>query len=163
MAALTAAITRDFAKWGYSATAKHRVANADVIYFGSFCAFPGTGGLTSRRGYLTTYADVATIEYAGICIGAPIDNLSVTNKITGDTAASPIVQAITEMGPILMKSLAVTGASAQTDVGKPVYLRNDNDMNMTASVAPVVGRVLYWYTSTTVDVLLYGYLSSIVI
>jgi len=164
MAALTTATPRRYRPWGMSVTQNWRVANTNTIYVGAWTALPGTGGLTSNRGYLVPYQNIATIEWAGMAIpgGTPGD-LSTTNTIVGNTSAAPVVEATTEAGPFIFERATVTGVSAQTDVGKAFYASNDNDLTLTAAVSPAVGRIIYWYSSTTADVLFYGYLAAIVI
>lgn len=162
MAALQAATQRRYRPQGKSVVQNYRVFNGDTIYIGSYVGMPGTASLTSRRGYATTYRDVKTIEYLGLAIGSPF-NLSTSNTIVGDTSASPVVEVTCEIGPFIEEQRACTGVTAQTDVGKALYLSNDNDMTITASQAPVVGRVEYWWTSTTIDAMLYGRLADIVI
>lgn len=165
MAALSAAIQRRTRKWGAEVTQGWRVVNADTIYVGSFCCLPGAVGLTSRRGYVTTYRDAQQVQWVGIATGSPF-NLSITNTIVGNTSPSggnPVTEVTTAAGPLLLEQYVVTGATGQTDVYKAVYASNDNDLTLTSAQSPAIGRVIYWYTSTTCDVLLYGYLSSIVI
>lgn len=162
MSALSVATQRRYRLWGKSVVQNYRVANGDTIYIGSYVGMPGTSSLTSRRGYATTYRDVKTIEYLGLAIGSPF-NLSTSNTIVGDTSATPVVEVTCETGPFIEEQRVVTGVSAQTDVGKALYLSNDNDMTITASQAPAVGRVEYWWTSTTCDAMLYGRLAGIVI
>jgi len=161
MAALTAAVSNRSWASIHSWTQNYKVLNAGVIYVGSFCgALNGTS--TAQRGYVKAYADQNNIKYMGIAIGSPFD-LATTLKVTGDTSATRIPQVTLECGPAILKSYTVTGTTAATDVFRQVYLRNDNDMNVTAILAPRIGRVEYWYTSTTCDVLLYGALSAEVI
>lgn len=162
MAALTAASQRRYRLWGKSVLQNYRVMNSQTIYVGSFVGTPGTVGLTSARGYARTYTDEQTIEWLGLAIGSPF-NLSTTNTIVGDTSASPVIEVSCETGPFVLEQYTVTGVSAQTDVGKALYARNDNDLNLTASQAPAAGRVEYWWSSTTADALLYGRLAAIVI
>lgn len=165
MAALTTATPRRFRNWGASCTQNARVANADTIYYGSFVGFPGTNALTSRRGYLTTYRNQVNMIWAGIALGAGTPgDFSTTNTIVGDTAASPVVEANFEAGALILEQYTVTGVSAQTDVMRiPVYATSDNDLSTTAGYPTAIGRVMYWYSSTTADVLLYGMLAAIVI
>lgn len=164
MAALTAQTQRrmkTIASWHQT----YRVANSDTLYVGSFCGLPGAQAQTSRRGYLTTYRDEQGFIWAGVLIGESATNsLSATNTIVGDTAASPVVESSVESGSLILEQYTVTGVSAQTDVLRTsVYARNDNDLNTTQSQSGVIGRVLYWYSSTTCDVLIYGTVGMLVI
>lgn len=57
-----------------------------------------------------------------------------------------------------LKRVAVTGASAVTDVGVLVYAADDDSATMTLTptiLAGAVGRVRRWYSSTTCDVQLF--------
>ena len=161
MAALTAAVSNRSWASIHSWVQNYTVLNSSTIYVGSFCgALNGTS--TAQRGYVKPYADQNSIKYMGIAIGSPFD-LSTSLTIVGNTSATRIPQVTLECGPAILKSYTVTGSSAVTDVFRQVYLRNDNDMNLTQILSPRIGRVEYWYTSTTCDVLLYGALSSEVI
>lgn len=165
MAALTAATARRYRPWGSPVPISARVANSDTVYVGSFCGWPGTNALTSRRGYLTTYRNEVNMIWAGLAIGTSATNsLSVTNTVVGDTSATPVPEIAVEAGSFILEQAAVTGVSAQADVARiAVYASNDNDLTTTAGYPGVVGRVMYWYSSTTCDVLFYGFLSAIVI
>lgn len=164
MAALSTATPRRFRSI-QSWTLNSRVANSDTIYIGSFCGWPGTNALTSRRGYLTTFRNQVNMIWGGICIGAgTAGDLSTTNTVVGSTSASPVVEATVEAGPLILEQYTVTGVSAQTDVMRTaVYASTDNDLTTTAGYPNAVGRVLYWYSSTTCDVLIYGTLNFLVI
>ena len=161
MAALTAAVSNRSWASIHSWVQNYKVLNAGVIYVGSFVgALNGTS--TAQRGYAKAYADQNSIKYLGLAIGSPF-SLSTSLSITGDTSATRIPQVTIECGPGILRSYTVTGSSAATDVFRQVYLRNDNDMNLTQILAPRIGRVEYWHTSTTCDVLVYGALSAEVI
>ena len=146
----------------FSCHRNYRVANGVTIYFGSYVGMPGTAALTSTRGYARPYANQLTIEYLGLAVGSPYD-LTVANTIVGNTAATPVVEVSVEIGPFVEINRTVTGVTAQSDVGKAVYLSNDNDMTLTAGYPAAIGRVEYWYSSTSADVLLYGRIAAIVI
>lgn len=138
-----------------------RVDNAATLYFGAWTAVPGANALTADRGYLVEWQNEVNLLWAGYVIGSGTNDLSTTNTVVGNTSATPVVEATTEAGPFILLQATVTGVSAQANVGRTqVYASNDNDLTTTANQAPVVGRVLYWYTSTTCDVLFYGLLES---
>ncbi len=161
MSALTAAVSNRSWASIHSWTQNYTVLNASTIYVGSFCgALNGTS--TAQRGYVKPYADQNSIKYMGLAIGSPFD-LSTSLTIVGNTSATRIPQVTLECGPGILKSYTVTGSSAVTDVFRQVYLRNDNDMNLTQILSPRIGRIEYWHTSTTCDVLVYGNLCSEVI
>lgn len=161
MAALTAAVSNRSWASIHSWTQNYRVLNGGTIYVGSFVGMLN-GTSTAQRGYAKAYADQNSIKYLGLAIGSPFD-LSTSLTVVGNTSASRIPEVTVECGPGILKSYTVTGSSAFTDVGRQVYLRNDNDMNLTQVLAPRIGRIEYWYTSTTCDVLVYGALCTEVI
>lgn len=166
MAALTAATTRRFRNAGFSWHQNWRVANGDVVYVGSFCGVPGTNALTSRRGYLTTYRNQVNMMWAGIMIRSNYESTAdqALNQVTGNTSGTPVPEAWTEAGPIILEQYAVTGLAAQSDLWRlPVYASNDNDFTLTAGYSPAVGRIAYWYSTSSADVLLYGALAAVVI
>lgn len=165
MSALSAATQRRYRKWGYSVNQNWRVANGVTIYFGSFCMIPGLRSLTSTRGYARPYQTVQNQIWIGLAIGSPF-SLSVTNTIVGDTSATPVPEVTTEAGPFILEQYAVTGVSAQSDVRQSVYATTDNDLTLSQTGGAgaqdkEVGTVTYWWSSTTCDVLLYGYLASL--
>lgn len=148
-----------------------RVATAVRIYAGAFCGIPGTGGLTSTRGFLQRWQNVATTLWIGIAeaqswTGALITSAqsgtpSSVNSVLGDTALDPDPEISVETSPIVLKNVAVAGVSAQSDCWRTlVYCTTDNyaDLTTTASIAPAIGKVLYWYSSTSCDVQLFGML-----
>lgn len=165
MAALSAYVDRRFRPGGFSWHQNWPVANSDVIYIGSFCGMPGSQGYTSRRGYATTWSNIATLEWLGVAIRTSDESSADRdgNKVTGATSNSPNPTVWTEAGPIVLEQYSVSGVSAQSDVGKAVYATNDNDLQLTVINSPIIGRVVYFYSATSVDVLTYGYLGSMVI
>lgn len=161
MAALTQAVSNR--SWApiHSWVQNYTVLNSTTIYVGSFVgALNGTS--TAQRGYVKPYADQNSIKYMGLAIGSPF-NLSTSLTIVGDTSATLPPKVTLECGPGILKAYTVTGSSAVTDQFRQVYLRNDNDMNLTQILSPRIGRIEYWYTSTTCDVLVYGNLACEVI
>ena len=162
MAAITAAVSNRSWAPVYSWVQNYRVLNNGVIYVGSFVGLLN-GTSTAQRGFAKAYADQNSIKYLGLAFGSPFDLAAATLSVTGNTGASlpPVVSV--EAGPGILRNYTVTGSSAFTDVGRQVFLRNDNDMNVTQILAPRIGRIEYWHTSTTCDVLVYGNLSAEVI
>src|SRR3990167_7593953 len=165
MAALSAATDRRYVKWGFSANRNWRVANGVTVYVGSFCMLPGAQSYTSTSGYVRPYAVAQDALWVGMAIGSPF-NLTVTNTIVGDTGATPVIEVTTECGPFVLPQYAVTGVSAQGDVRQSVYASNDNDLTLTqptgaGAEARTIGTVVYWWSSTTCDVLLYGFLNGL--
>lgn len=92
--------------------------------------------------------DASKLIPAGVVIGQSNgDNTS----LTGDGTVAAVTR-----GGILMKSVAVTGASAATDFMKPVYCTDGQTLTLTQPSAGVAcGRIAKWISSTTCDVYLY--------
>lgn len=157
----------------FSWTQTFRIADARRIYAGALTGIPGTGGLTANRGYLDRWQNVATLQWIGIAeaqswtggliTSAQTGTPANVNSVLGETSNTPIDEISVEMGPVILKNVAVTGVSAQTDLWRTVvYCSTDNytDLSTTATLAPAIGKVLYWYSSTSCDVLLFGALRS---
>ena len=171
MAALTVATTPPIehdARRSWPQT--FRIANAVRIFAGAFVGLPGTNALTSARGYLSLWQNQVNIQWVGIAeaqswtggliTSAQTNTVANVNSVLGDTSATPVVETSVECGPIILKNVAVTGVSAQADVWRTlVYCSTDNytDLSTTAmSYAPAIGKVLYWYSSTSSVVRLFG-------
>jgi hypothetical protein len=147
-----------------------KIANAIRIYAGALCGLPGTNALTSSRGYLVRWQDQINLQWAGIATAAdPSTGLltsartgtaSNVNSVLGDTSLTPIPEISVETGPGILREVTVTGVTAVTDVWRTlVYCSTDNysDLTTTAtSYAPAIGKVVYWNTSTTCSVYLFG-------
>ena len=158
----------------YSMIQSFRVANNRRLYAGALCGLPGANALTSARGYLERWQDQVNLQWAGIAeatswTGALITSAqtgtpSNVNSVLGDTGLTPVPEIACEMGPLVLVNIAVAGVAAQADVWRTlVYCETDNyeDIDTSASsYAPVIGKVLYWYSSTRVDVLIFGALRS---
>jgi hypothetical protein len=170
MSALTAPTFPPYehsSRWSWTQT--FRVADAVRIYAGAFTGIPGTGGLTSTRGYLQRWQNVATTLWTGIAeaqswtggliTSAQSGTVSNVNSVLGATSLDPDPEISVEMGPVILKNVSVAGVSAQSDCWRTlVYCTTDNyaDLSTTASIAPAIGKVVYWYSSTNCDVLLFG-------
>ena len=174
MAQLTAARSSDTYKKVWSLPLSFRVANAQRIYAGAFCGLPGANALTSSRGYLVEWQNQINLQWAGVAesqswtgstlVAAQTGTAANVNSVLGDTGLTPVPEITVETGPLIVVRSAVTGVSAQSDVWRTlIYCSTDNpaDMSTTAtSYAPAIGKVVYWYTSTTADVYLFGMLRS---
>lgn len=170
MSALTAATTYQGIKTVWSHVQTFRVANAVRIFAGALCGLPGANALTSSRGYLQKWQDQVNLQWAGIATAqswtgglitsAQSGTAANVNSVLGDTSLTPVPEISVEMGPTLLSGITVTGVSAQTDVWRTlVYCSTDNyaDLSTTAtSYSPAIGKVLYWNTSTTCTVMLFG-------
>ena len=170
MSALSAATTYGNFDIVYTLKQSFRIANAVRIYAGALCGLPGTNALTSSRGYLVKWQDQVNIQWAGIAeaqswpggliTSAQSGTVSNVNSVLGDTSATPVPEITVECGPIILRNVTVTGVSAQTDTWRTlVYSSTDNYTDMSTSstsYAPAIGKVLYWNTSTTCSVYLFG-------
>lgn len=154
----------------FSWTQTFRIANTRRIYAGAFTGIAGTQGLTSTRGFLQSWQLANTLQWIGIAeaqswtggliTAAQTGTPSNVNSVLGDTALDPDPEISVEMGPVVLKNVSVAGLSAQSDVWRSVvYCATDNyaDLTLTqTALLPAIGKVLYWYSSTFADVLLFG-------
>lgn len=163
MATLTTALARTNVKWLSSYLNPFVVANAVTIPYGAYCMLPGTGGDTANRGYLDNYQIIATAIFAGMAVaGSNPGDQSVTNTVVGNTALTPLPAMSCDLGAHILVNYPVTGASAQTDVGKPAYLANNNDVTLTSplSNSTAIGRIVYYASASSENVLFYGMIGS---
>lgn len=154
MAALTAFTNKRYALIK-SAKFNVKVANAVTIYMGGFTAIANVSFVTTaRRGYAIPWENTANIEWGGIA--EPTIDITTTNTIVGDTSASPPDEVSCEGGELILKGHAVTGAAAQSDIGRAVYGTNDNDLTITSNNTTRIGEIDEWITSTTCHVRILG-------
>lgn len=129
MAALTAAITREFAEeqeeWS------PRVGASDTYYKGAVLVF--------NSGYAVVPTDAANLEVAGIVAGVYSDGDRTDAKVCG---ASDTPRALLKRGKVWMP---VSGA-AQTDVGTIHYVADDATMTKTAGSKTVGYRAIDFKT-----------------
>ena len=155
-----------------SAPRSNRVANAVRIWAGAFVGLPGANALTSARGYYSLWQDQINLQYAGIAeaqswTGGLLTSVRTgtaanVNSVLGDTGATPVPEITVETAALVLRGVTVTGITAQSDVWRTlVYCSTDNyaDLSTTAtSYAPALGKPIYWYSSTRVDLQLFGML-----
>jgi hypothetical protein len=155
-----------------SAPRTNRVANAIRIWAGAFVGLPGTNALTSSRGYFARWQDQINLQYAGIAeaqswtggllTSARSGTVDNVNSVLGDTGAAPVPEITVETAPLVLRGIVVAGITAQADVWRTlVYCSTDNyaDLSTTAtSYSPALGKPIYWYSSTRVDLQLFGQL-----
>ena len=144
--ALTAASTvypRGIASFG-----NWDVLTATAIYKGALI------GLVVGTGTVTNYNDAAGHLLIGIA-----DNTCTAAQATAGFKLQ--VRTITSA----VFSATVTGATAATDNGKEIYATDESVYTMTrpADDALPVGIILYWVTSTTCHVLVFGVTESAVL
>ena len=136
-----------------------KLTTAEVFYHSGYY------GIDLATGRLTELTDVATKRPFGIIDLMDSDTANAAGalalSVTGDTSASPEPKVTVDIGTKMIRDVPVTGASAITDVGDPVYLETDNylaDLKVAASTSlPAVGIIVGFSTSTTFDVLLFSY------
>lgn len=113
-------------------------ATADTYYKGQLIAMKPSTGLA------ILWSDVAEYEFLGITTGGIVSTAAITDMVRVD-----------ERG-VILKKVTVTGASAVTDTGSPVWAGDDNTetaFTLTATVnAGAVGIITRWWSSTTCDV-----------
>ncbi|HLG42480.1 MAG TPA: hypothetical protein VI643_03865 [Planctomycetota bacterium] len=163
MAALTAATRPPNKIFGYHVTISLPIVNADVIYHGALVGIPDptTGGMTSSRGYAVPWQNQQGLMWQGFAVGFNYITSATdlqNNQGTGDTAASPPPQVIVTSGATLLGPVSVSGAAAQTDVGRLVYSTTDNyaDLSTTASQGAEIGEIAYYHTGAVCTVMTYG-------
>lgn len=112
------------------------VANTTVIFAGAIVAI-------TSAGFATNWADTSGNVLAGLAEGGA----------TGDTSATPPTEiTINTSGPII-KNVAVTGSTGQTDVGALVFASDENTYDLSAtSNVKAVGAVTRYYSGTHCDV-----------
>ena len=163
MANLTTAVQKA-AKTVFSCPINFTVANTVTIPVGVYTMLPGTSGDTTNRGLLDNYINESTAIFTGYCISSSTPgDLSITNTIVGNTAPAAGANspgASVETGPHIWIQQSIAGGSAQSDVGKKVWLLNNNDLTLTSQLSlglsNMVGRVVYFWSATSEDVLMYG-------
>ena len=109
----------------------------------------GYVGIDTTAGTMEFCADSADITPCGIVVG---NTRGLNTLLTGDGASRAVSR-----GGIVLKEVAVTGASAITDVGDLVYASDGQTLTKTASNMNPFGRIVKWYSSTTCDVYVFTY------
>jgi hypothetical protein len=124
------------------------ITNTAVVYVGGFCSIDSVGCVARA-------ADTSSFVPVGFCIG--FEDATAEGSKTGDTSASIPPEAIIDIGGGIVSGLAVTGASAQTDVRDLVYATSDNVFTTSAtSNVPAVGMIVRFNTATSFDVLFFS-------
>lgn len=165
MAAITTFASRNTKKLVSSVQA-FTVANAVTIPVGAFTMLPGSSGDTANRGFLDNYLNQSTAIYVGLCegwAGSPVLTSITGGTIVGNTSpgsAFASTQASVETGVFVLMGISITGGSAQTDVGKKVWMTSNNDFTLTSQtsigLSGMVGRVVGFVSATNENILMYG-------
>lgn len=142
------------------------IANAVTIPVGAYTMLPGSSGDTANRGLLDNYLNESTSIFVGLLVSwggaAPLASITGGTVIGNTAAANPYqsVMGAVETGPHILKSVNIAGGSAQSDVGKKVWMLNNNDFTLTSQLSiglsNTVGRVVFFNSGTSENILLYG-------
>ena len=144
MADLTASITR--AVKGAAGLAAE-VANSVQTYAGAWAGLRGPDHATTQ-GYLDSFND----EKGMIFLGGHLDS-----QVLGDTTATIPPENRLNLEPKIYPQATVTGVASRGDIGKVVYLTDDNTLSLTRpTLGTPVGYVTEWSSSTTCDVFIFG-------
>ena len=108
---------------------------------------PGLMMIDTATGYMVKPANTATFRFLGI----------LERKVVGDTSATPVPEGEVNVGGGTLKAITVTGVSAITHNGDPVYPTNGDDDPRTMKIATEsnlkpFGYIRRWYSGTTCDV-----------
>lgn len=142
-------------------TASSTVYPRGIASFGNWDVLTGTAvfkgsliGLNVGTGTVLPYNDAAGHLLVGIA-----DNACTAAQATAGFKLQ--VRTITSA----IFSATVTGATAATDNGKEIYATDENTYTMTrpADDALPVGIILFWVTSTTCHILVFGVTESAVL
>jgi len=127
------------------------IADAVQLYAGGLAALRGPAHATSQG-----YADALNDEVGHIPLGG-----WWSDETLGDTQGDPVVnpENNVDIKGKVWRRKAVTGVASRGDIGKLVYASDDNVLTLTrpAANALPLGVVVEWHTSTTADVLLFGF------
>lgn len=116
----------------------------------------------SSASYLVPYTADSTGTDGGVILGRVMPTRKDNDTalyLKGDTTLTPNPEAIVFMGSEILLGVAVTGASTQADVGKPVYLaQDDHTMTLTStSNGKALGVIDRFNSATSFDVRVYTY------
>ncbi|MCB0384075.1 MAG: hypothetical protein KDD43_01685 [Bdellovibrionales bacterium] len=114
------------------------VKSGSTIYVGSLV------GIEAATGHIKPFVTGAGIQFVGMAL----------EKVVGDGSLDCLV----DTEGFNLSKVSVTGVSAITDIGSPVYASNDNDLTLTRPDAntDAVGYVSDWDTGSTCDVRIFS-------
>jgi len=145
--ALSAAFTGNFSSGSLQGT--FEVKNTSVIYPGAFCTFDTTSGL------IKPYAGAIGDRAVGWSLGVPpvVGSAVITGNTSPATGYEHPRCAIAYGGHTII-NCPVTGASAETDQGKPVYVTDDGTYTLTDPTTHrfAIGFVKHYRASGFADV-----------
>ena len=126
-----------------------QIVNAARPYVGSLVYIGHSDHATSaNRGRLGPWTGGASQIPSGFAL---------PDSTTGDTTASPIPEQPIDLRTMI-KQVLVTGTTAVTDAGRPVYASDDGTFTITAPTSRPFpcGRIWRWLSGTTCRVMFYG-------
>jgi len=133
--------------WTYLATSDIMeviVSDTVEVFDGALVSLDNSAGELILAG-----TDVADDVFIGVAIVSDTSGDSVTGN-TGNTVTCKV-----DVGGRTIRSVAVTGVSAETHVGDAVWASDDQTLTLSAaSSGNRVGVVTKWYSGTTCDVAL---------
>jgi hypothetical protein len=125
------------------------VKSGAVLYHGAMCVLEediGTG-----HGYVKPLLSSSGVNdwFLGVYHGSGL----YAEYVTGDGT----LEATIDVGGVTLQYKSVTGVTAVTNTGDPVFASDDNTLTLTdvSNMYPV-GRIVRWYTSTYCDVRFYS-------
>ena len=131
------------------------VEHAEKMWKGGFAAIgSATHATSANRGRASGYEDEAGNIYAGIMIsGGGSGSSQGADTVTGDSTSAATLN--NNMAALMTEAfqidtIAVTGSTAKTDVGRYVYLTDDDTVTLTRpTVGCPIGYVAEWRSGTS--------------
>jgi hypothetical protein len=126
------------------------IKNAEALVIGSYLAH------NLSLGKAEFADDAASLIPLGVLVTQRDgDNLN----LTGDSSGT---YGVVARGGIVVEKVAVTGASAITDIGKFVYCTDGQTLSLTRpTTGCAYGIVTQWYSSTTCEVYLFDFIEGV--
>jgi hypothetical protein len=100
------------------------VKNATTLYAGALVGL-------DANGFLDRWADTAGHRFMGVC----------TQTVTGNTSATPAVEAIVDVSGVTLVDVPISGTFVQGDVRQRVYCSTDNPADMAKGQTTQVGAI----------------------
>lgn len=124
------------------------IKSGDTIFHGALVS------IELATGRLTDFVDAATHETIGRVVGF---DSPLQDDGSGTGNAGGTVKAIVDIEESIVKSHAVVGVTAETDVGDLVYGVDESVVTLTPGTNAAVGVILRWISATICDVLFFSY------
>jgi hypothetical protein len=117
------------------------VKNATTLYAGALVGL-------DQNGFLDRWSDTAGHRFIGVC----------TQTVTGNTSATPPVEAIVNVSGVTLVDVPIAGTFVQGDVRQRVYCSTDNPADFAkgqTSMVGAIGQAIRFKSSGVGDVKLY--------